>query len=121
MFRISFFIYTNNGDLMKKMSIWLEEKDNSPINILDKDINVDILIIGAGITGMSLAYQLKDEKLNIGVVDANLVGRGVTSKTTGKLTYLQGIVYSKIAKNKNLNASKLYLESQKEAIEEIKK
>ena len=106
---------------MKKNSIWLEYKDNSPINTLNKNLTTDILIIGAGITGMSLAYQLRNENLDICVVDANLVGRGVTSKTTGKLTYLQGIVYSKIAKNKNLNASKLYLESQKEAIEEIKK
>lgn len=121
MFRISIFIYTNNGDFMKKMSIWLEEKDNSPINILNKDINVDILIIGAGITGMSLAYQLKDEKLNISVVDANLVGQGLTARTTGKLTYLQGITYSKLLKDKGLDASKLYLESQIEAIKEVER
>ncbi len=105
---------------MKKTSIWLEEKDTLPINTLNKDLNVDILIIGAGITGMSLAYQLRCEKLNICVVDANLVGQGVTSRTTGKLTYLQGIIYSKLYKNKSLKISKLYLESQQEAIKEIK-
>lgn len=107
--------------LMKKTSIWLEEKDPLSKNILDKDLNVDILIIGGGITGMSLAYQLKDENLRICVVDADLVGHGLTAKTTGKLTYLQGIIYSKIMKDKGLESSKLYLESQINAIKEVEK
>lgn len=102
---------------MKKYSIWLDVKDNSKIKILNNNINVDILIIGAGITGISLTYQLRNEPLKICVVDANLVGHGLTANTTGKITYLQGIKYSKLTKDK----SKLYLESQQEAIKELQK
>ena len=57
------------------------------IRKLDKDIEVDILIIGAGMTGMTLAYYLKDK--DICVVDASLIGHGVTLNSTAKINYFQ--------------------------------
>jgi len=102
---------------MKNYSIWEEEIKKSSKK-LDKDIDVDILIIGGGITGLSTAYHLKDSNLKICLVERNNIGMGVTSKTTGKLTFLQEIIYSKIKPLKN---SKLYYESQKEAIEIVEK
>ena len=80
---------TNNGDIMKKESIWLKDlkiKKNKP---LDKDIEVDILIIGGGLTGISTAYNLRNEKMNICLVEQNFIGSGVTSKSTAKINYLQ--------------------------------
>ena len=61
----------------------------------------DVLIIGGGITGISTAYHLIDSGLKVCLVEKNLIGSGVTSRTTGKLTYLQEDICSRINKNNN--------------------
>ena len=101
---------------MKKYSIWEDEIEKTGKK-LNKDLNVDVLIIGGGITGLSTAYHLNKSNLKVCVVERNNIGMGVTCKTTGKLTYLQELIYRKI---KPIEKSKLYYESQKEAIKIVK-
>lgn len=106
---------------MKHDSIWLDGLNFSESPFLDQEIEVDVLIIGGGMTGLSTAYQLIDSKLKVALVEANLIGHGVTSKTTGKLTYLQEDIYSKIKKSRGLDASKSYYLVQREAIFEVQR
>lgn len=108
--------HINNGDNMKKQSIWLKDFKNS-ITILDKDIDCDILIIGAGITGLSTAYHLINSNLKVVVVDKDEIGNDVTARTTGKITYLQELIYTRLKKEISEEISKNYLESQLEAID----
>ena len=108
--------HINNGDNMKKQSIWLKDFKNS-ITILDKDIDCDVLIIGAGITGLSTAYHLINNNLKVVVVDKDEIGNDVTARTTGKITYLQELIYTRLKKELSEEISKNYLESQLEAID----
>ena len=96
------------------MSIWNKEEIKTKCEELDKDIDVDILIVGAGMTGMTTAYLLKDK--NICVVDANRIGHGVTLNTTAKINYFQERIYTKIPSTKRVK----YLKSQRFAIDKIK-
>lgn len=105
---------------MKKNSLWLEGVTGKIESALKKDLECDILIVGAGMTGLSTAYHLKDQKLNIVVVDENKIGHGVSARTTGKLTYLQETIYRDLKKSFSAEVSKQYLESQKEAIQIVK-
>lgn len=102
---------------MKNKSIWTDniKKNNSNIDTLE-NFETDILIIGAGIAGMSTAFHLRDSNKNITIVDASSIGFGVTSKTTAKLTYLQDLYYQKIESNYDFDTSYLYYKSQKKAI-----
>ena len=101
---------------MKKQSLWLDGIKNSVCDTLKENIDVDVLIIGGGITGISTAYHLRNSNLKICVVDQDLIGHGVTSKTTGKLTYLQQLVYSDLVGNHSKAVAQKYFESQKDAI-----
>ena len=78
--------------------------------------DTDILIIGGGITGLSCAYFLKDSKLQITLLDKGKVAMGVSSRTTAKINYLQGTIYQELEKYYGIKKSKLYLDSQIEAI-----
>lgn len=120
MFKIIKIINTNNGDIMKKQSLWTKELKLKTSETLNKDIDVDILIIGGGITGLSTAYHLKDEKLNICIVEQCHIGLGVTSKTTGKINYLQETIYKDIENKYSFDTVKKYFESQQFAINKIK-
>ena len=106
---------------MKRKSIWDDiETTNINNNKKIKDLNTDILIIGGGITGITLAYFLKDYKGKVTLVDKSKLFHGVTSKTTAKITYLQETIYSTLSKYFNEDISNLYYESQKDAIKVIK-
>lgn len=105
---------------MKQKSIWQEIEQKEMCSKLEKDITVDVLIIGGGITGISTAYHLINSNLNIALVEKNEIAHGVTSRTTGKLTYLQENIYSKLKAYHGINKSKLYLESQIDAIKLVK-
>ena len=105
---------------MKKQSLWLDGIESSICSSLKEDIDVDILIIGGGITGISTAYHLRNSNLRICLVEQDLIGHGVTSKTTGKLTYLQELVYSDLVSKHSKDVAQKYYESQKEAINLVK-
>lgn len=105
---------------MKTNSIWTNLNTQNETTPLNNDIFVDVLIIGGGITGLSTAYHLKDSNLKVCLVEKKLIGSGVTSKTTGKLTYLQENIYNKLFKYHGLNKTKLYLNSQITAINLVK-
>lgn len=105
---------------VQNKSIWLKEIKPLHLKPLQEDKEVDVLIIGGGITGISLAYQLKDTSLKVALVDRNQIGLGVTSKTTAKLNYLQENIYSKLTKNYSYEVAALYLKSQRYAIKMVK-
>jgi len=98
------------------VSIWKDfEYDKK---VLDCDKKVDILIIGGGLTGLTCAYNLRDK--DVCVVEARSIGSGVTKNTTAKITYLQGVVYTKIKSTRGKDNAKVYLDSQLKAINEYK-
>ena len=100
------------------MSVWnLDEKERK-YNKLEKDIDVDILIIGGGLTGLNTAYYLQSKE-NICVVDANIIGHGVTLNSTAKINYFQQIIYTQIEKATNFEKASKYLYSQLEAIDNL--
>ena len=100
------------------MSVFNIKKRNRKIKKLDNDKNVDIIIIGGGITGLTSAYFLKDK--NICVVDANIIGHGVTLNSTAKINYLQQAIYTKISKTTKYSNAVTYLKSQRYAISLLK-
>lgn len=98
---------------MNKKTLWDDTISHKRIK------RTDILIIGGGLTGCSLAYFLKDSKEKVMLIDKGRLGLGVTSKTTAKISYLQGIVYQTLEHIHGKEVSKSYFDAQKDAIEEI--
>ena len=103
---------------MKNRSIWSDAKISKIYPSISNDITTDILIIGGGITGINILYNLKDR--DVILVERNTICSGVTLNTTGKLTYLQDNIYNNIINNYDINKASLYLESQLEALNIIK-
>lgn len=56
------------------------------------------------------------KKSSVCLVDANRIESGVSKNTTGKITFLQGVVYSNLINNISKKVAIKYLESQQYAI-----
>ncbi|HBA37321.1 MAG TPA: hypothetical protein DCY94_01230 [Firmicutes bacterium] len=99
---------------MKNYSLWLEKIVVEELRPLKEDMDVDVVIIGGGITGLSMLYQLKNSEKRVILVEANVCGMGVTSKSTAKITPMEQDLYMKIRGYDEAKAS-LYLKSQLDA------
>ena len=104
---------------MQNKSIWLDNYKDNNVKELNQDLTLDVLIIGGGITGISMLYNLRKSKLKIALVEKDLIGHSTTGHTTGKINYLQELIYYDLEKKYNLDVAKLYLESQLIAIKQI--
>ena len=95
-------------------SLWKKIKKNNEYHDFKKD--VDVLIIGAGLSGINTAYFLKDSNLKVCLIDDGKIGNGASAYTTGKLTYLQSDILTKIQNIYDYETAKKYLDSQIYAI-----
>ncbi len=75
-------------DLKSGMPFWLI-KDGLMFNYpkLDKDIEVDVVILGGGISGALSAYYLSKAGIECAVIDARSIGQGSTCASTALLQY----------------------------------
>lgn len=109
------------GENMENQSYWQKTVKLNSYPQITKAANYDVVIIGGGMSGITLAYRLNNSGLKVALLEANTLASQTTGHTTGKVTYLHGAIYSELAKAYNINKAKQYLESNYEAFCEIKK
>lgn len=93
---------------MNNNSIWENYIYPHEFANLKENIKTDILIVGAGISGLSCAYELLNQSLRITVIDENAIYQGTTLRTTGKITYQHGYIYHDLIKKHGLEKAKDY-------------
>lgn len=88
---------------------------------LEKDIEVDVVIIGGGITGITAAIQLIAAGKKIAILEAEQIGGVTTSSSTGNLYIAVQPFYQNIYSKFNLSIAKAIAQSRKSAIDYIEK
>jgi len=78
---------------------------------LTENTTCEILIIGAGITGLLTAYKLQAHGHNVMVIEKNTVGGGATTKNTGLIQFSGDIMLHKLI-NQTVDGVKFYQDSQ---------
>ena len=101
---------------MKNYSFWKNNIEDNTCESIKKNMDVDVLIVGGGITGISSLYHLNNSNLKTILIEQNTCGQGVTSKSTAKITYLQEKIYQNIKTCINEDVASLYLKSQRDAV-----
>lgn len=101
--------------MMTNKTIWDKDYNIGDYQKDNIECDTDILIIGAGITGLTTAYFLQNTNKKVIIIDKGKIGCGITHKTTGKISYLQGDIYSKLSDMFNKNVAKTYFNSQIDA------
>ena len=75
-----------NARLEQTTSAWMRTGDIPVHAALNADIDVDVCVVGAGISGMTAAYLLLQEGRSVVVLDDGPIGGGQTQRTTAHLS-----------------------------------
>jgi glycine/D-amino acid oxidase-like deaminating enzyme/nitrite reductase/ring-hydroxylating ferredoxin subunit len=100
-------------------SLWLDTAEPTAYPSLDRDLEVDVAILGGGITGLTTALLLKRTGARVAVLEARSVGSGVTGCNTAKVTALQSTVLSTIASERGEEAAAVYAEASAAGVEKV--
>ena len=92
---------------------------NGDFKPLTQDRSVDVCIIGAGIAGISCAYQLNRRGRSVIVLDAGEIAGGETGRTTAHLTAAIDDRYVEIERMHGVQGARLSAESHTQAIDTI--
>ena len=100
-------------------SFWIETTPETDYPALEGDVEVDVAVIGAGITGITAAVMLKRAGKTVALLDSKRIVRGATGYTTAKVTAGHGASYAKIRKAFGEDGARVYAESNLAAIDRI--
>lgn len=89
-------------------SIWDESCEFDKREELKGDIKTDILIIGAGITGILIGYFLKQSGREVVLIDKSEIARGNTRNTTAKITSQHDLIYNTLIEEFGEEKAKQY-------------
>ena len=96
-------------------SYWLESTSRTAFPQLDKDIDVEVAIVGGGITGITAAYALVKEGFDVAVIEASSLLSGTTGHTTAKISAQHGLIYDELINHFGMEQTKLYYQANMEA------
>jgi glycine/D-amino acid oxidase-like deaminating enzyme/nitrite reductase/ring-hydroxylating ferredoxin subunit len=100
-------------------SLWLRTASGPGYPELEAELDVDVAVLGAGITGLTTALLLKREGARVAVVEAARVGGGTTGCTTAKVSALQSTIYSTITSRHGDDAAATYAEASLAGVEQV--
>jgi glycine/D-amino acid oxidase-like deaminating enzyme/nitrite reductase/ring-hydroxylating ferredoxin subunit len=105
-------------------SVWMREDattDAEAFPRLDADADCDVCVVGAGMAGMSVAYQMVREGKRVIVLDDGPIAGGETSRTTAHLAAYQDDGLSALERAFGEAGARLAVESHAAAIDEIER
>jgi glycine/D-amino acid oxidase-like deaminating enzyme len=98
---------------MAMTSLWLAnrvDRPSSPSSLEEADRKADVVVVGAGITGLITAVLLARAGKDVLVLEATYAGAGATGNTTAKISLLQGTKLSKIVGKHGAQTAQQYVQ-----------
>jgi glycine/D-amino acid oxidase-like deaminating enzyme/nitrite reductase/ring-hydroxylating ferredoxin subunit len=100
-------------------SYWMHSTDATRMAPLTGDATADVAVIGAGVAGLSAAWELSRTGRTVVVLEADRIAAGVSGHTTAKVTAQHTLVYDRLRRRQGARAARDYAESQTRGVERI--
>ncbi len=108
-----------NAQQERTKSLWMRMRVAPNAPHLDKDLRCDTVIVGSGIAGISVAYELADEGQKVVVIDRGPVAGGMTSRTTAHLAPICDDAISALINLRGEEIATLFQQSQEASVNRI--
>jgi glycine/D-amino acid oxidase-like deaminating enzyme/nitrite reductase/ring-hydroxylating ferredoxin subunit len=109
------------SDAGRTTSIWMSGVDLPSRPALAEDLESDVCVVGAGISGLTTAYLLAREGRRVVVIDDGLVGGGESSRTTAHLVSALDDRYYHLESLHGEGGARLAAESHAAAVDTIER
>ncbi|MBO9524202.1 MAG: FAD-dependent oxidoreductase [Nocardioidaceae bacterium] len=100
---------------MESPSLWQERRTAPARPHLPVPENVDDLVVGAGLAGLTTGVLLARAGRKVAVVDARPLGSGTSARTTAKVSLLQGTKLSRLLRRHPPEVARAYVEANRVA------
>lgn len=84
----------------ERLSYWMDTASAPKYPVMNGDVKCDVVVVGAGMTGITTALLLAKSGADVVVVEASRVGSGTSGYTTAKVTTQHGLKYQTLPENK---------------------
>ena len=101
-------------------SVWSDSCKLKKREVLNKDIKTNTVIIGAGIAGILTGYMLKQNNIDVVLIDADEMLSGNTKNTTAKITSQHDLIYDKLISEFGEEKARQYAKANELAIKKYK-
>lgn len=98
-------------------SYWITSTAATSYPHLTEDLRVDVAVVGGGIVGLTAAWVLQKEGLDVVLVEMDRIAQGVSGYTTAKITSGHNLIYSKLERLHGLETSAAYARANQHALE----
>ncbi|HEX6751652.1 MAG TPA: FAD-dependent oxidoreductase [Longimicrobium sp.] len=105
----------------RSQSVWESTNPQREFPRLDGDATADVVVVGAGIAGMSVAYHLAKAGRQVVVLDDNAVGGGESGQTTAHLTSAMDDYFQVLEKVHGKDGARIAYESHQGAVDAIER
>ena len=106
---------------MKNVPVWIDTAPIRKFPKLQRNITVDIVVVGAGVTGITTAYLLKKAGSTVALIDRERVASIDTGHTTAHLTYVTDVQLQELARNFGNDHAQAAWDAGEAAIDEIER
>jgi glycine/D-amino acid oxidase-like deaminating enzyme len=100
-------------------SIWLDGVRRPRFAPLDQDIDADYVVAGAGITGLTTAFLLANQGLNVVVLEAEQVASGTTAASSAHVTEVPDEGYRGLLRRVGESSARALVERSADALQLI--
>ncbi|MFB8387319.1 FAD-dependent oxidoreductase [Microbacterium sp. NPDC055910] len=100
-------------------TLWKHDRAEPTGTAFESGARRDVVVVGAGITGLSTALLLARDGLDVAVVESGGVGELTTGGNTGKLSLLQGSVLSTLRRHHPASLARAYVDANRAGAEWI--
>jgi glycine/D-amino acid oxidase-like deaminating enzyme/nitrite reductase/ring-hydroxylating ferredoxin subunit len=97
-------------------SWWIASTEPTAYPALAAGVDTDVVVLGAGIAGITTAYALAREGRSVVLLDAGRVAEGVSGYTTAKVSVGHNLVYADLAERFDPETARGYAQSQSRAL-----
>ena len=106
---------------MTNVPFWIDTASIQKFPRLQRNLTVDVVVIGAGVTGITVAYLLKKFGSTLALVERERVASMDTGHTTAHLTYVTDVGLQELARNFGENHAQATWDAGAAAIDEIER
>jgi glycine/D-amino acid oxidase-like deaminating enzyme/nitrite reductase/ring-hydroxylating ferredoxin subunit len=102
-------------------SPWADSAPLPTFPTLEQNLEADVVVVGGGITGLTLAALCAESGRNVVLLERNRLGSGTTGRTTAHLTASLDIEYRKLVARFGEEHARRVIESVMASIDEIER